>query len=192
MPFKQYIKTEFPTHEGIVSKRAETRARKAYFQSLGEDWVEEYLPLHFQPGNEARYRMKPRDEEYLDKKRKQAERAEFANSDSVMSGVRSRVRMVLFGGNVPLVFTGDMSRDVQENVLIKAYPTRCTIEMGSGELPYLGARGSKTWANETVIGMPNEIQQVTAEEAYDLTERAAKVYFQQIKSAEGRYVYESG
>jgi hypothetical protein len=196
MPFKQYIRTEFPTHEGIVSQRAETRARKAYFQCLGEEWVEDYLPLHFLPGNEARYRIQPRDEKYLEKKRQQAERAEHAHSNSVMSGVPSRVRMVLFGGQVPLVFSGDMSQDVQENVVIKAFPTRCTIEMGSGELPYLGARASDYeghhWNNKTVIGMPDEIQQVTPEEAYDLTERASKVYFAKISEAEGRYVYQSG
>jgi hypothetical protein len=187
MPFKQYIKTEFPTHEGIVSQRAETRARKAYFQALGEHWVQDYLPLHFLPGNEARYRIKPRDEAYLEKKRKQYERAESANSDSIMSGLRSRVRMVLFGGEVPLVLHGDMSQDVQEHIVIKAYPTRCTIEMGSGELPYLGARKG----NETVIGMPNEIQQVTPEEAFELTEDASKVYYRKISQAEGRYVYQT-
>lgn len=187
--FTTITQVEYPSTEGmIVSKRAETRARKACFGAMGEKWVEDMLPKHFEPGNTSLYNIAPRDEQYLQKKRDQATRADqYQEAVSRGEKPKRRVRPMPFGGEVPLVFYGDLSRNVQQHVQIHAYPTRCTIVMGDGSLPYLVDNP----VSKHTKNIADEIRQVTPEETYALTSVGARVYFQAIAEAHGRYIYKS-
>jgi hypothetical protein len=188
MAFTLYVETEYPTPEGIYSARAESRARKASFGAMGEKWTDDFLHLHFEPGNETRYQFAPRDDKYLEKKKREAQRANLSQSSAIMAGVRNPVRPVLFDGMVLLVFHGDLSRDVQKSVVIKAFPTRCTIVMGSGVLPYLVEHPR----SEHTVNIANEIRQVIPEEREILHRVAAGVYFRMLEGRSGKYIYKVG
>ncbi len=172
-----YVRTEYPTAEGIFSSRAEVRARKESFQVMADTWVEKFLPLHFQPGNRERYGFTSRSDEYLERKRN------LAKATSGSDKRATRRRPVQFDGEVDLVFHGDLAKDVTSNYEIKAYPSRATITLGSGALPYLISRPRR----DRKVNMANEIRVVTDEEMRELVAIQALTYFTELNRRGGAF-----
>jgi hypothetical protein len=181
-PYAIYVRVEFPAPEGSFSARALSRAKKASFQAMGEAWVREMLPLRFQPGNTSRYTFAPRSDKYVRRKRLLARVVE----DGIHVTPRRR-RAVLFGGEVPLVFHGDLAKDVTTHHEIKAYPTRCTIRLGSGNLKYLTSRPRR----KALVNMAKEIRQVIPDEVRELIRIQAETYFASLAGREGKYIYDT-
>lgn len=178
-----YIRVEYPAADGVYSQRARIRAQKASFQAIAEKWVEDMLPKHFEPGNSARYGYTSRSEAYLKAKQRMAARAgRYGNA-------KRRSRAVLYGGHVDLVLHGDLARDVTQHNEIKAFPTRATVKLGSGKIPYLVERPRR----RRTLNMANEIRVVTREEMKALVSVQAHVYFSHLAEhgAEGKYIYQA-
>lgn len=172
-----YIKTESPTPDGVVSQRAEVRARKESFEALGDKWVDEFLPRHFQPGNKERYGFTPRDAQYLERKRKMARRAKAGPAEDGIHLPKSRQRRaVQYEGEVDLVLHGDLADDVTSNYEVKGFPSRTTIRLGSGRLPYLVQRPRRS----RTVNMAKDIFTVTPEELRSLIVAQAAVYFTEL------------
>lgn len=70
------------------------RAAKAELAEVPQHWHEKYLPGHFKRENMSKYKMKERSESHNRRKRK------------------------LYGHSDPLVFTGDMKREVSRQIKV--------------------------------------------------------------------------
>ena len=182
MSFTVHVRVEYPTPEGIYSKRAITRAMKACHQAMGDKWVNDFLPLHFQPGNTARYGFVSRTDKYKYRKIQMAQRAEASKKKR-----SNRLRPVLFDGQVDLVLHGDLRDDVLVNHQVKAFPSRTRITLGSGRLPYLVEKPRRS----RTANIANEIRTVIREELRELEQVGARAYFESLAGREGKYIYQT-
>ena len=182
MAFTVHIRVEYPTPEGVFSKRALTRAMKACHQAMGDKWVNDFLPLHFQPGNTARYGYASRTDKYKYRKIQMAQRADAAKKKR-----KGRLRPIEYDGQLDLVLHGDLRNDVTHNHEVRAFPSRTRITLGSGRLPYLVEKPRRA----RTANIANEIRTVIREEIRELEQVGARAYFETLAGREGKYIYQT-
>ena len=175
----------------MYSVRSVRKATKAYYQAVGNTWAGMYLPKHFESGNRERYGFAPRNEKYLQRKRRLA---------AIKPSVYKQ------GGVVDLVFMGRLKRVAiasgQRN--IKAYATRCTIKMDVPQIagwteedaidPKTKRRRPRYYATprkQTGYGpnMPKEMKAVTFDEMRQM-KRVGMIAMNAVLSKRyGKYLY---
>ncbi len=107
---KIMLRVEEPDWDDLSVRAHREIARNSY-AAVGKFWVEKYLPDHFQPYSGAKYGYQPRTKKYLQRKRALAARG-----------------LVRDGGAVDLVFSGRSRQMLLRPALIRAYPTRVTLD----------------------------------------------------------------
>lgn len=117
-----------------VGKNTFRTASREAFQKVGEFWWREYMPDHFRPYSGAKYGYKPRTADYQRRKEALARRG-----------------IVRQGGRAPLVFRGDMEEAMRRSASIRAFPTRCTVQIEAPRYVTFRPRGNQ----------PNKAQEVT-------------------------------
>jgi hypothetical protein len=168
------IKTQIMETRPFDVARDSWRAmqRKA-MSAVGEHWFREMLPNHFTPQARHKYDHKPRNNAYLETKKRWA-----ANGKAIM------------GGLVDNVLTGAMKRALESSAVIRGFPTRCTVYL-SGP-PHLRIR-FKSAAARSALGLkgmgagdqpnkPAEILNTTAQEAELLKKVLRKVMRDQLNT----------
>lgn len=95
-----------------MSRRGLRRASKTAFQAIAEHWQDRMLPSHFRPDARHRYGHQPRSRKYLAKKHALA-----------------RHGVVQDGGRSDNVFRGVLRRLLLRHHVVRAYPTRATINL---------------------------------------------------------------
>jgi hypothetical protein len=108
-PIKIRMEFERPAD---VSQRAWAEITRQAHGEMGEQWHREFLPLHFQAGARERYGYQSRSRGYLEKKRR-----------LFLRGLSKGTELQ------DLVFTGEMRSLLTSYSLIRAYPSRASVEM---------------------------------------------------------------
>ena len=105
--------------KSFVSEREYTRAMSAVHQAVGIEWQSKMLPLHFKKSAQAKYAYKPRTSKYLEwKKKKWKQRRPMKNGQYVEGS-----------GETDLVLSGDMRDMMLGPAVIRAFPTRVSINL---------------------------------------------------------------
>ena len=107
---KIMLRTEEPDWDDL-SVRAHRDIAKTAYGAMGKFWVDKYLPDHFQPYSHAKYGYAVRTKKYLQRKRALASRG-----------------VVRDGGAIDLVFSGRSRELLQRPALVRAYPSRVTLD----------------------------------------------------------------
>jgi hypothetical protein len=103
-----------------VARDAWRHITRGAYEAVGRYWVQTYLKGHFEIGAAEKYRYAFRSRGYRDRK----DRA-FAAGRPMQKGGAP----VIAGSNQPNVLTGYMRREMMRNVVIRGFPTRCTVYM---------------------------------------------------------------
>jgi hypothetical protein len=101
----------------IVRDRWREILRKAY-EAVGRFWVERFAKSHFEPGADKKYDYQFRTTAYRERKD-----AAFAGGRGLSKGQPR----VIAGSDTPLVLTGYMRDQMLKNVVIRGFPSRCTV-----------------------------------------------------------------
>jgi hypothetical protein len=103
----------------VPRDRFREMTRGAY-RDVGEYWVQHYLQGHFDVGAGQKYGYKFRSRAYRDRK----DRLRAAGRPFTKGGAP-----VIGGSEQPNVLTGYMRREMSRNIVIRGFPTRCTVIM---------------------------------------------------------------
>ena len=97
-----------------VAKRRWREIHRAAYLDMGEYWHANFLPRHFEPDAAREYGYKRRSSAYKKRKRNAARRnpAKYKK-----------------GGDVDLVYTGELEELLESFVTVRAFPTRTTVTM---------------------------------------------------------------
>lgn len=91
--------------KGLLSIRAQRSIAMKVHSIVGDYWHEKILPRHFEAGAATKYAHAPRSEEYLERKQRSGH------------------------GDVDLVYTGKLRRQLESYALIQGYPSRFSVTM---------------------------------------------------------------
>jgi hypothetical protein len=131
----------------IVRDRWREILRKAY-EAVGRFWVEHFAKSHFEPGADKKYDYQFRTVAYRERKDKA-----FAAGRGLSKGQPP----VIAGSDTPLVLTGYMRDQMLKNVVIRGFPTRCTVYLYGPA--YLGMHFKMRQPDK-----PKEITRVTSDQ----------------------------
>ena len=102
--------------EQFLPKRVVQEISRESHRAAATKWHRQMLPKHFQVGASSKYGYKQRTSSYLAYKRRQARNPNAR-------------RKVLGRGETPLVFTGLMRDLLKRKQVVRAYPTRSSLNM---------------------------------------------------------------
>lgn len=106
------ISTERPPD---VMARKWSDLSKEGMQDVADEWQQKILPLHFEPFAAAKYGYQPRKQSTVKRKRGLSRRGKVEK-----------------GGNVSLVHSGDLEKQMQRAGVVRVYPTRVTVIKPAG------------------------------------------------------------
>lgn len=122
-----------------LSIRKSRDATKAAMGAMAWHWHRNYLPLHFEPFSSSKYRYKARTPKWIYQKQK----------------IAKRNPQIKKGGRVANVFTGLLEESMKQRPMIRAYPTRATVQMHGPRYitmrPYKSNQPNKAAEITTVI-----------------------------------------
>ena len=136
-----------PPAEG-VSGRGMDRAAKQLNEELGEMWYEKFLPRHFKEGAAEKYGYAPRDPKYQAMKARR--------------------------GLPPLVFRDVLRGLVQSSHVVRAYPTRFSVQMWGPRYATMRPRPPERGGTNTRPALGAEIVTVSADEEQEMAAFASK------------------
>jgi hypothetical protein len=149
------IRVQMTTDGGAeVSARAHSRAMKSTMEAVGKHWKRHMLGRHFRSGAATKYGYQPRTNAWQRRKLRSSIRASDAH--------------------LPLIFTGTLKRMVLRSNIIRAYPTRATVELPGPR--YLTARPNPTGRGRSRPWMAAEITAITPDEIRELDRVAEEAY----------------
>lgn len=132
------------TIEGEIPARQLREMSRASHREAGEHWQRSMLPKHFQSGAAKRYGYKRRSPKYV-------------KSKPNRPGVKK-------GGRVPLVLTGLTELLMRRRQIVKAFPTRATLDIPGPRYVAMRRKDPR---------LPNLGEEITAVDQRDETELTA-------------------
>jgi len=144
-----------------VTVRAWRAIKTAAHAKQGKHWHRKFVKKHFRPGAANKYGYRPRSRKWVAKKIALAKRAPHKFPQ---------------GGRVPLVFTGETERSIRQVAIVRAYPTRCTIEMHGPRHVTMTPRGNRPWlAKEITTVSDDEVKELDQLLDDETTQGLAKI-----------------
>ena len=107
----------------FVNVREYKKAMLDVHDAIGKKWHADMLPRHFYRGARQQYGHKQRSMAYVEKKKRMAARRQR------IKGADGQVGFVQRGGEVDNVFTGNLEKMLKRVSVIRAYPSRVTVNM---------------------------------------------------------------
>jgi hypothetical protein len=146
--------------EGTIISELPIRGQRSVLRTImfkmGEQWGQDFLKMHFTERAKNRYSHADRQPKYVRRKRRLAERY-------------GRNNVVMRGGRVDLVYTGDLERSVMASRgNVRGFPTRATVTLNGPS--YFKIRPK----NPTHPNMAKEILTVIPAERQRLAAQAEK------------------
>jgi len=147
-----------PAAEG-VSGRGMDRAAKQLNREMGERWHQLYLPRHFEEGAAERYDYQPRAARY--------------------KAMKSR------RGLPPLVYRGTLKQLTKSSHVIRAYPTRFSVQMWGPRYATMRPRPPERGGTNTRPAIGAEVVKSHPDEEREMAAWASRRFVQLLDAERG-------
>lgn len=131
MPVLWFIDVQNSAQWKAASERAQTSALKAATKAMATKWQRDFMPLHFQTGNSARYGFQPRKPTYLKRKARAGDREKNKGRNKDRSN--ASFTKVAAGGLIDLVYRGTLRKAILQDTTIRGFPSRATVYLHGPE-----------------------------------------------------------